>query len=536
MSSDTEALMKLKVAEIRDQLETRGLDTKGIKPTLVARLQEAFDAEEKDGKLKPIETQTIEKAEEDCVGTPLKTRRLSGNITTDRPSTPVRKSRRLSETIEDVTIDRPSTPIRKSRRLSETIEDRPETPTRKSRRLSGNLQEERPETPTRKQRRTSGGVFDMIDEIPTTPTRRSRRLSGLVEEANPGEVENILLEDQLTALGSPMPSRRTSGSSRIKRTSQLGGASIAPIPEIPEVEEIEETKSADENSSQLVGTSIAPILEIPEIEEIDETNSAGKIGGTSIAPILEIPEVQETEETNSACQLGGASIAPIPEIPEIEEIDETNSVSKIGGTSIAPIPEIPEVQEIEETNSADDKVVNIDGLCLKTESGNEEEKITEEFNGNVINGSETKTDELNSVETVPDKKENLPIPKVLEKIIVAKHIPRQKPKSGKFWKEGRQQFRQIKRDRGKRFTFEQRLKMKEEKTKNKELAEMLLNRKNSKKEEMRKKIEENKSKKMENEKKSEHYQVIKNPAKIKRMKKKQLRMLEKRDVLTAPAK
>merc|ERR1719244_1898979 len=130
------------------------------------------------------------------------------------------------------------------------------------------------------------------------------------------------------------------------------------------------------------------------------------------------------------------------------------------------------------------------------------------------------------------EQENLPIAKVLDNIIVSKQIPRQKPKSGKFWKEGRQQFRQIKRDKGKKFTFEQRMKNKEEKLKNKELAGLLLSRKAMKKEELRKKIEENKARKLENEKKSEQFQIIKNPAKIKRMKKKQLRMLEKRDIVT----
>ena len=129
------------------------------------------------------------------------------------------------------------------------------------------------------------------------------------------------------------------------------------------------------------------------------------------------------------------------------------------------------------------------------------------------------------------EKENMPLEKRLDALFASKSIPRQKPKSGRFWKGERAQFRQIKRDRGQRPTFEQRLKMKEEKVRNQELAELMKNRKKQEREELRKRIEENKTKKLENERKTEQYQVIKNPAKLKRMKKKQLRMLEKRDIL-----
>merc|ERR1712142_379894 len=113
----------------------------------------------------------------------------------------------------------------------------------------------------------------------------------------------------------------------------------------------------------------------------------------------------------------------------------------------------------------------------------------------------------------------------LQKMLI-KNIPRQKPKSGKFWKEGRSQFRQIKKD--KRKSFEVRLRLKEDKKRVQDLENQIKQNKLEKRMEIVKRIEENKKLKEERQLKSEVYQVVKNPNKIKRMKK---RDLAKRDIL-----
>merc|ERR1719233_956206 len=77
-------------------------------------------------------------------------------------------------------------------------------------------------------------------------------------------------------------------------------------------------------------------------------------------------------------------------------------------------------------------------------------------------------------------KHNVVMVRVLEEM-TTKHIPKQKPKSGKFWKEGRQ----LKRDKRKKLSFEQRMKKKVQNVKNKELSDLLLKRKAIMEEELR---------------------------------------------------
>jgi rRNA-processing protein CGR1 len=104
-------------------------------------------------------------------------------------------------------------------------------------------------------------------------------------------------------------------------------------------------------------------------------------------------------------------------------------------------------------------------------------------------------------------------------------------KSGRFWKGDRDRFRSTFKSKGlKQVSTQKRIAQKQQILRVKEYEKSLKEDVKRVREEKKARTEQNKKRKEENEKKNETVQVLKNPAKIKRMKKKQLRMLAKRDV------
>ncbi|XP_068445173.1 coiled-coil domain-containing protein 86 [Clinocottus analis] len=111
-------------------------------------------------------------------------------------------------------------------------------------------------------------------------------------------------------------------------------------------------------------------------------------------------------------------------------------------------------------------------------------------------------------------------------------IPLGKPKSGRVWKDrNKQRFSALLRDKPLCSSWEKKMEAKREKDLVKRYTLQLKEEKASQREEKRKRREDNLKRRAENERKSEIVQVIRNTTKIKRMKKKQLRRIEKRDTL-----
>ncbi|KAK7087401.1 coiled-coil domain-containing protein 86-like [Littorina saxatilis] len=108
-------------------------------------------------------------------------------------------------------------------------------------------------------------------------------------------------------------------------------------------------------------------------------------------------------------------------------------------------------------------------------------------------------------------------------------IPRGKPKSGRVWKKLKTtRFSDNTRVKSQKTSWAVKMKRKEEDKAAKAIQQRLIDEKKAKKEALKMRREQNAKNRLENERKSEIVQPIKNTRKIKKMKKKTLRKIEKR--------
>ncbi|KAG5885361.1 hypothetical protein JTB14_035165 [Gonioctena quinquepunctata] len=108
-------------------------------------------------------------------------------------------------------------------------------------------------------------------------------------------------------------------------------------------------------------------------------------------------------------------------------------------------------------------------------------------------------------------------------------IPKGKPKSGRVWKTERKKFSSVIKTRGIRNSFEKKELLRQKLKHVKELSNSIKAAKEEEKEKKKERRRENLKRQEENRKKSEIVQVITNTKKLKNIKKKHIRTIEKRD-------
>lgn len=110
-------------------------------------------------------------------------------------------------------------------------------------------------------------------------------------------------------------------------------------------------------------------------------------------------------------------------------------------------------------------------------------------------------------------------------------IPKGKPKSGRVWKEERKRFSSLVKTRGIRLSFDQKQKLRQDLKRVKEMSRAIKAEIQARKEAKKERRRANLKRAEENQRKSEIVQVITNTAKLKKIKRKHLRMIQKRDTL-----
>ncbi|XP_049879321.1 coiled-coil domain-containing protein 86 [Pectinophora gossypiella] len=103
------------------------------------------------------------------------------------------------------------------------------------------------------------------------------------------------------------------------------------------------------------------------------------------------------------------------------------------------------------------------------------------------------------------------------------------PKSGRFWKSEKEKFSTINKTKGLKQDFQKKTALRLELKRTKEISKQLQEELKQKELERKERRRQNIKRTEENKKKSEVVQVITNTAKLKRMRKKQLRFIQKRD-------
>ncbi|KAL1789118.1 coiled-coil domain-containing protein 86 [Sigmodon hispidus] len=144
-------------------------------------------------------------------------------------------------------------------------------------------------------------------------------------------------------------------------------------------------------------------------------------------------------------------------------------------------------------------------------------------------GGETVTGGFDIKKRITSSPQALAPKKLKEELPV---IPKGKPKSGRVWKDrSKKRFSQMVQDKPLRTSWQRKMKERQERKLTKDFARHLEEEKQRRRQEKKERRAENLKRRLENERKAEIVQVIRNPAKLKKAKKKQLRSIEKRDTL-----
>lgn len=336
-------------------------------------------------------------------------------------------------------------------------------------------------------------------DLPLTPLRRSRRLSGSSVESATND--------------SPLPiaklARRSIRSKATASGSDVEDSDIQhQVKKRRKGEAIETLTIIDEENGELETTNGMSAKAI-ELVDLDQE-------GKKAEEVVDITSDHEDTSTETG-------LTNDKENTLVETVEATERVSSVASSNDEKTNQDPAGAEKDS-----DKAEEAEETKKETESAQAPKTVMEVIlRNNPLLPEEPKKIPKASEKTVknvePDQKKELCGAEIM------RNIPRGRPRSGRLWKDPKTNPRYMYKDKGLKMPHEKINQLRQERMRVKLLENRLKEEERARREDLKKRREINKQRMEANARKGEIVQVIRNTAKLKRMSKKQLRLIQKRD-------
>ncbi|XP_050691551.1 coiled-coil domain-containing protein 86-like [Eriocheir sinensis] len=241
--------------------------------------------------------------------------------------------------------------------------------------------------------------------------------------------------------------------------------------------------------------------------------------------VVEVTKTNDGEEE----QMTASSDSSIESISknlkkDAKEEEQNNAISTSDSMEVTTSPVKPTRPEGKHKTAAPKEEVTKESSTTQDTQVTSSAPVDENGNKN-LNGISPMLSEIKA----GDKKLLKVIPELEKKIEQLRSVPKGQPISGKWWKKEKQRFRSINKDASGKKKWSKKMHLKQWRGDVMARSAVIEAEKQQKKEDLKERQRINKIRREENAKKSEIVQVIKDPRKIKKMKRKQLRYIETRD-------
>jgi len=395
------------------------------------------------------------------------------------------------------------------------------TTTRSSRRSLGTVPTE-VLTPTRRSRRLSNSSVESISsETSNAASRRSVRGRSSVEEVEVLAVKKRKLTEKVETLGAISEEKniQTADEKQGTDTDQVSQVkdSNPPVINIDDEVQLPCTKNPAEvvtifsDNEETVTTSVDNKF-VLVMEEVQDSVDVVQEPAVSVKNEVKEPETELTAQEQTAAVVS-------EEIKITEVIENAEPILK---------EEISAPQIIEEESNPKVKAV-LDRINAFNALDNQ---IPVQFDKKIMKNP------LRKLERKPLKKKSaskkIPAQENVKKALpcgadVMTSIPRGKSVSGREWKDPKSNPRYLYKDKGMKIGLSKMHQLKNERSEVRELENRMKEEEKQRRVDLAARRELNKKRTEENARKNEIVQVIKNTNKIKRMNKKQLKLIQKRD-------